>query len=169
MTTTETIFMDGAHEPIHPTAMMLIPELLDQNPHSTYEGLSFGEMPLYMSANEIKQLFGQIITIPTPAPNIINIGRCIAFDGSTVERKTWLNGDNCSSIQELKVIGGDHDWPGSFGNMDINATNEIWNFVSQYDINGLIDCNTTNIYKINMNHTYNLIQITDLLEDKRKN
>ena len=30
-----------------------------------------------------------------------------------------------------------------FGNMDINATDEIWKFVSQYDINGLINCGNT--------------------------
>jgi len=156
------IYAWGTCEPVHPTAMMLIPGTIDQNPHSTYEGLSFGEMPLYMSANEITTFWSNYNNTDT-SPNIINIEDISPFDGSTVERKTWLNGDNCSSIQELKVIGGDHDWPGSFGNMDINATNEIWNFVSQYDINGLIDCNSVNSYEINMNHTYNLIQITDLL------
>ena len=71
--------------------------------------------------------------------------------------------DNCTSVQELKVIGGDHDWPGSSGNMDINATNEIWNFVSRYDINGLIDCNTTGSYEININDDSNLIKVTDLI------
>ena len=27
-----------------------------------------------------------------------------------------------------------------FGNMDINASQEIWKFVSKFDVNGLIDC-----------------------------
>ena len=40
-----------------------------------------------------------------------------------------------------EVVGGGHDWPGSNGNMDINASEEIWSFFSQYtsmlgDING---------------------------------
>ena len=70
----------------------------------------------------------------------------------------WLNGDNCTSIQELKVIGGDHDWPGSFGNMDINATREIWDFVSQYDITGLINCNTNT-----SNQEFELMQERKLL------
>ena len=39
------------------------------------------------------------------------------------------------------MIGGGHDWPGSFGNMTIDAS-EIWNFVSKYNINGLIGCST---------------------------
>ena len=42
-------------------------------------------------------------------------------------------------------------------------THEIWNFVSKYDINGLIDCNTTSSYEINMNNDNNLIKVTDLL------
>ena len=59
------IYAWGICEPIHPTAMMLIPGTNDENPHSTYEGLTFGEMPLYMSANDITT-FGQIITTLTP-------------------------------------------------------------------------------------------------------
>jgi hypothetical protein len=66
-------------------------------------------------------------------------------DGSTVDRRRWENGDQCVAVEELRVNGGGHDWPGTFGNMDINATNEIWNFVSRYDLNGLIDCTTSSI------------------------
>jgi hypothetical protein len=40
------------------------------------------------------------------------------------------------------VLGGGHDWPGSSGNMDIDASEEVWNFVSRYDINGLIGGST---------------------------
>ncbi len=44
----------------------------------------------------------------------------------------------------LKVIGGAHTWPGSaitigVTNQDFNASNEIWRFFSQYDINGLME------------------------------
>ena len=41
------------------------------------------------------------------------------------------------------MIGGGHDWPGVFGDRTINANNEIWRFVSRYDINGLVGCATT--------------------------
>ena len=38
--------------------------------------------------------------------------------------------------------GGDHDWPGWSGNMDINSDQEIWNFVSNYSLSGQIEnCN----------------------------
>ena len=62
-------------------------------------------------------------------------------DGSTVTKRVWENGDSCVSVVEFRVNGGEHDWPGSFGNMDINSDDEIWDFVSKYSINGLIeDC-----------------------------
>ena len=44
---------------------------------------------------------------------------------------TWINGDGCVSVEELKIINGGHDWPSplsSWGNQDINANIEIWNF-----------------------------------------
>ena len=151
----------GTCEPVHPTAMMLIPGTIDQNPHSTYEGLSFGEMPLYMSANDITTFWSNYNNTDS-SPVINNVEDISPNDGSTVERKRWLNGDNCSSVQELKVIGGDHDWPGIFGNMDIDATNEIWNFVSKYDINGLIDCNSVSGYEFDTNLKKKLIRITDI-------
>ena len=144
--------------PVHPTGMMLIPGTVDQNPHSIYEGLSYVDMPLYMSVNDITTFwsnynntdFNSIITsIEDSAPN----------DGSYVERKRWLNGDNCTSIQELKIIGGDHDWPGSFGNMDINASDEIWNFVSMFNIDGKIDC--PSLSKITPNKDYIFLNNTE--------
>jgi len=67
----------------------------------------------------------------------------------SVERNTWSNASGCAYVEELKVIGGGHDWPGSFGNMTIDANVEIWQFVSDYDINGLIDCTTTSIKESN--------------------
>ena len=68
-------------------------------------------------------------------------------DGSTVERYAYLNGDSCSQVEHYKVLGGGHDWPGAWGNMDISASKVVWNFVSQYDINGRIQCSpATSIY-----------------------
>jgi len=151
----------GTCSPVHPTAMMLIPGTIDQNPHSTYEGLSYGDMPLYMSADNITTFWSNYNNTD-PNPVITDVEDISPYDGSTVERKRWLNGDNCSSVQELKVIGGDHDWPGVFGNMDIDATNEIWNFVSKYDINGLIDCNSSSLQYVNKSER-KIVKIYDFL------
>ena len=68
----------------------------------------------------------------TPVPNI-NTG-----DGSTVDYFVYDGGDNGVTTEHFKVYGGDHDWPGVWGNMDIHASIEVWKFFSQYDINGLI-------------------------------
>ena len=152
----------GPCAPIHPTGMMLIPGTVDQNPHSTYEGLSYGDMPLYMSVDDITNYWSNYNNTDFN-PIVTNIEDSAPNDGSIVERKRWLNGDNCTSVQELKVIGGDHDWPGSFGNMDINATQEIWNFVSNYNLNGLIDCNQTSIDKQAINTKENIIKTIDLM------
>ena len=67
------------------------------------------------------------------------------------------------------MIGGGHDWPGSFGNMTIDANIEIWRFVSRYDINGLIGCITTSIMEDNgKNGNKQLIKIVDLLGRESK-
>ena len=131
----------GPCSPVHPTGMMLIPGTNDQNPHSTYEGLAYGDMPLYMSANNITNYWSNYNNTDIN-PTVTDVVNSAPNDGSTVERKLWLNGDNCVSVQELKVINGDHDWPGSFGNMDISASEEIWNFVSQFNLEGQINCNS---------------------------
>mgnify|MGYP006136591581 FL=1 len=130
----------GNCSPIHPIAVLLIPGTSDSSPHSSYSGLQ----PYYMSVNDITTYWANhnntdINPTVTQIPNINN------SDGSTVEKRIWENGDNCVAIQELKVINGDHDWPGSSGNMDIDASEEIWKFLSMYDINGLINCGSTDI------------------------
>ena len=68
------------------------------------------------------------------------------------------------------MIAGGHDWPGSFGNMTIDSNVEIWEFVSRYDINGLISCVTTSINESNEQidnklfpNNKQLIKIVDLL------
>jgi polyhydroxybutyrate depolymerase len=72
-------------------------------------------------------------------PVTSNIPDVDAEDGSTVERLEYLNGDQGVEVNHLKITGGGHDWPGFRGNMDINATEEVWNFVKDYDLDGKIE------------------------------
>ena len=72
-------------------------------------------------------------------PIISNIPDSDTGDGSTVERYEYLNGDNDVEVQHLKITGGGHEWPGFQGNMDINASEEVWNFVKAFDLNGKIE------------------------------
>jgi polyhydroxybutyrate depolymerase len=52
-------------------------------------------------------------------------------DGSTVGAKKHSNGINGGQVWLYTVDGGGHDWPGVWGNMDINSSSEIWDFFSQ--------------------------------------
>jgi polyhydroxybutyrate depolymerase len=66
-------------------------------------------------------------------------------DGSTVEKIVYENGDNCTQVVHFKMTGGAHTWAGSVfplsgTNYDINASKEVWNFVSKYNLSGLIGC-----------------------------
>ena len=83
-----------------------------------------------------------------PTPVITSIPDIDQTDGCTAEHQVYSNGDNGSTVEHYKIIGGEHTWPGSnFGgvgtNQDIDACKEIWRFFSQYDIHGLI--NTSSI------------------------
>tara|TARA_B110000285_G_scaffold155873_1_gene173959 strand:- start:132 stop:1283 length:1152 start_codon:yes stop_codon:yes gene_type:complete len=154
----------GNCSPIHPTAVLLIPGTIDSSPHSSYSGFQ----PYYMSVNDISTFWADHNNTDIN-PTVTTVPNSNTSDGSTIEKRIWENGDNCVAIQELKVINGGHDWPGSSGNMDINASQEIWKFVSMYDINGLINCGSTDItissdidFKIFPNPTSEFITINSL-------
>ena len=154
----------GSCSPIHPTAVLLIPGTSDGSFHSMYNGFQ----PYYLSVNEITTYWANHNNTAIN-PTITAVHNSNTSDGSTVEKRIWENGDNCVAVQELKVINGDHDWPGSSGNMDINASQEIWKFVSKYDINGLINCGSTEIttskdlkFEIFPNPTSNIIYLNNL-------
>tara|TARA_Y100000385_G_scaffold57830_2_gene55539 strand:- start:214 stop:1359 length:1146 start_codon:yes stop_codon:yes gene_type:complete len=75
-------------------------------------------------------------------PNINVIPNTNLIDQSTVEHYVYNNGDNGSTVEHYKVIGGEHTWPGSIvsigiTNYDFNASIEIWRFFSQYNLNTL--------------------------------
>jgi hypothetical protein len=62
-------------------------------------------------------------------------------DGSYIINHRYFDCNDNAEVWLYEVVGGGHDWPGSSGNMDINASEEIWEFFSQYtsmlgDING---------------------------------
>jgi len=59
-------------------------------------------------------------------------------DGSTVEFYDYGAGDAGAAVHHYRVVDGDHTWPGAEeANKDINAGLVLWEFLSQYDINGL--------------------------------
>jgi len=126
--------------PSHPTGIQTI--LGTDDFISPYDGFFFNGEQFYLSADEMHEYWVTQNNTST-TPNVEQVPNTNQNDGSTVERITWENGENCVSVEHLKVNGGGHDWPGTFGNMDIDASIEIWNFVSQFNLSGRIDCSIT--------------------------
>ena len=118
--------------PTHPTAVLTIHGTEDY-----YDGLEWGGVLYYVSLDSVNSYWAKYNNANT-TPTVTQIPDINSGDGSTVEYQSFDDGDSGVSVGHFKVIDGGHDWPGSFGNMDIDATVEIWNFVSKYDINGLI-------------------------------
>jgi len=117
--------------PKHPTPVLTIHGTEDY-----YDGLIYQDITYYISLDDLNNYWANYNNTDT-TPTIVQMPNLNSSDESTVEHYSWNNGDGGVSVEHYKVIGGGHDWPGSFGNMDIDASLEIWNFVSKYDINGL--------------------------------
>ena len=153
--------------PVHPTGVLTI--LGTDDFISPYNGLTFGGIEYYISAEATHSYWATHNNCDTTATmNTVS---------PSVERYTWYTASGCAYVEELKVIGGGHDWPGSFGNMTIDANSEIWQFVSRYDINGLIGCSTTSInennntrenYKVYPNPVHTQITIDMGLAEERE-
>jgi len=58
-------------------------------------------------------------------------------DGTTAAKVRFSDGDEDVQVEHIRVFGGGHDWPGSSGNMDFDASSEVWRFLSRFDLNGL--------------------------------
>lgn len=130
--------------PVHPTGILTI---LGTNDFiSPYNGLTFGGIEYYISAAATHSYWA--------TQNNCDTSATMSSASPSVERYTWSTATGCAYVEELKVLGGGHDWPGSFGNMTIDANAEIWQFVSRYDINGLIGCAPVSITE-NNNQTEN--------------
>ena len=106
---------------VHPTGILTILGTADAI--SDYNGMSFGGIQYYVSADDVHQLWAQLNN--SPVQQSVALPDTDPSDGSTVELNTWSDGNNCIYVQHFKVIGGGHDWPGSFGNMDIHSDEEI--------------------------------------------
>jgi len=148
----------------HPTAVLSINGTADGiHPYNDENGW-------YFSVAAIDSFWSysnntDVIPIITQLPDLNTT------DGSTVERYSWQNGDGCVTVEELKIVNGGHDWPSplsSWGNQDINANVELWNFLSKFNMTGLIGCNSTNQIDFDIVNSKSLIRIVDLLGRESK-
>ena len=53
-------------------------------------------------------------------------------DGSYVINHRYFDCTDNAEVWLYEIVGGGHDWPGASGNMDIDASEEVWAFFSQY-------------------------------------
>ena len=128
--------------PVHPTGIITILGTADAI--SEYDGINFGGVQYYLSADDVHDYWANFNNCDTN-PVMTNVPNSATNDGSTVEKYSWSDANGCTYVEHFKVIGGGHDWPGVFGNMDIDASQEIWRFVSRYDLTGLIDCTSSSV------------------------
>lgn len=117
-------------KPNHPTGVLTILGTNDFT--SPYDGIVFNGVEYYLSAAATHTYWASFNGCDkTPTMREVS---------TSVNRYTWTTSLGCNYVEELKVNGGGHDWPGSFGNMTINANTEIWNFVSKFNLKGQIGC-----------------------------
>ena len=72
----------------------------------------------------------------SPNPIVNDLEDINNSNGITVQEIIYNNGLNGSVVKHFKVNGGTHVW---FQNEDIDSSALIWEFFSNYDINGLIN------------------------------
>jgi polyhydroxybutyrate depolymerase len=77
-----------------------------------------------------------------PVPAVSPVPNTSTTDGCTAEHSVYTGGDNGSTVEHYKIIGGGHTWPGAafnigVTNQDFNASYEIWRFFLKYHLDGL--------------------------------
>ena len=83
-------------------------------------------------------------------------------DGSFVESSKYSDGIGNNEVWYYEVVGGGHDWPGAWGNMDINAGEQAWLFFQNYmdNVLGESDMSSSNYgIQISPNPTNDLITV----------
>ncbi len=109
-----------------------------------YDGIVWAGTKFYISLDELNMFWTNFDNTDAD-PVVTSVANTNTNDGSTVDHISWSNGDNCTSVEHFKVNNGGHDWPGAFGNMDIDADIELWRFLSQFELNGQIGCRTSSV------------------------
>jgi polyhydroxybutyrate depolymerase len=118
--------------PVHPTPVMHIHGTED--PLVPYDG-----RPPFLSVAAQLEYWVDYNNC-NPTPTITQVPDINPDNPVTVEHFVYEGGDNNVNVEHFKIIGGSHAWPriaGQAGN-DVDASEEIWKFLSRYDINGSI-------------------------------
>jgi polyhydroxybutyrate depolymerase len=118
--------------PVHPTPVMQIHGTTD--PVVPYDG-----NPVYLSVAEVLEYWVGYNNC-NPTPIITQVPDPNPDNPITVEYFVYEGGDNGVTVEHFKVIGGTHAWPritGEGEGNDIDASEEIWKFLSRFDMRGV--------------------------------
>ena len=121
--------MQWIHDDCAPSELVPVLEIHGTQDSVTWwdgDPMNIGGWGAYLGVTDTfdfwKQLNGCVESAPELLPNID------PGDGSTVEVTRCGGGAANNDIWLYSVVDGGHDWPGAWGNMDINASEEIWKF-----------------------------------------
>ena len=120
----------------------------DGDPNNVDGWGAYPSIPETMSF--FNNLFGLELVSTENLPNTNN------NDGSTVSSEKYGAENSCTEVWLYTVNGGGHDWPGAYGNMDIEASREAWLFFQQ-----LCDDPVATIEELNAERK--LIRVIDLM------
>jgi polyhydroxybutyrate depolymerase len=84
-------------------------------------------------------------------------------DNSFVISYQYSSDNSSDQVWLYKVIGGGHDWPGAYGNMDLNSSQKIWEF-----FNLMQSSETTSIAQSKTSTSKKLVKICNLLGQQTK-
>ncbi len=139
VTGTMTTTMKASCAPTHPSPVMVI--------HGTADAVVpfFGNASNLGADTVVKYWVG--VNHCNPIPTMNAVPDIVPGDGCTAEHYLYSGGDQGSTVEFYKIIGGGHTWPGApiavgVTNMDFSASKEIWRFFSKYSLNNL----ATSIY-----------------------
>jgi len=111
--------------------------------HGTADGtVPYAGNAMFVSVPNIVDFWVSHNGCTTP-PVVTQLPDIDTTDGCTAVHYRYPDGQNGVSVELYKVDDGGHTWPGApvvigVTNMDFSASDEIWRFFRQYNVNGLI-------------------------------
>ncbi|MDB4655469.1 choice-of-anchor J domain-containing protein [Flavobacteriales bacterium] len=137
--------------------------------HGTNDNVTFyngdpnntGGWGAYLSMAQTMTLYNNMFNLTLQSSG--NMPNTNTNDGSTVSFDKYGSSTSCTQIWLYTVNNGGHDWPGAWGNMDIEASREAWNFFHQ-----LCSNDPTGIQDATRTQKRTLLRITDVLGRETK-
>jgi polyhydroxybutyrate depolymerase len=129
----------NACNPAHPTPILQVHGTND--PTVLYNGNPAQQM---VAIESVVDFWVQFNNCNSPAA-VTSVPDIDMTDMCTAEHYVYTGGDNGTSVEFFKIIGGAHTWPGSpaiiafdVTNQDFSASMEIWRFFSQYNLTDVV-------------------------------